>query len=139
MPFYHCVQQSLSLLCFFRELKKNLDWLLFNFIFSFSLPEEYSIISRMFPFHLKNLSEYDGLYSYIEKKLEVSYCGCKASEVFSKNVVFSKQTKKQTRLLSSQYENYTIQLTIHTLFNIWYLKCQLVFFISRTNKTKKII
>ena len=45
-----------------------LDWLLFNFIFNFSLPEEHSTISRMFPFHLKNESEYNVLYSYVEKK-----------------------------------------------------------------------
>ena len=52
-------------------LPRNKDisyWLLFNFIFNFSLPEEHSIILRMFPFHLKIESEYDVLYSYIEKK-----------------------------------------------------------------------
>ena len=44
-----------------------IDWLLFNFIFNFSLLEEYSITSRMFPFHLRSVSEYNVLYSYIEK------------------------------------------------------------------------
>ena len=54
--------------CVSSENKDILDWLLFNFIFNFSLPEEHSTISRMFPFHLKNESEYNVLYSYVEKK-----------------------------------------------------------------------
>ena len=50
---------------FLPRNKNILDWLLFDFIFNFSLPEEYSIISRVFPFHSKNASEYNVLYSYI--------------------------------------------------------------------------